>query len=294
MTGNEVRDAALLYCRQVLARTAHYLDCARTDEGWVARVIVVEEKERKGAAGPKRWNMLYEIHLDPGGKPLYHLRLAPWNKAIPAPQPEKTPEPIEAVSTAPEGEGSDFPTPREIQDVARDPDLEGVAAKEATPPVPPPQPAGDEEKAEPEPPPRGEDGSGSSGEALGETPEESLGVALGETPEESLGAALGETPEESPGAALGETPEDILREALEEVVGDGVGGVSEDALESDGTVRESRVDDTSDAEGEEALTPDIGEAPHAEAGPKRPAVQERQGPPKVSFRFTLDDTIKDQ
>jgi hypothetical protein len=269
MTGNEVRDAALLYCRQVLARTAHYLDCARTDEGWAARVIVVEEKERKGAAGPKRWNMLYEIHLDPGGKPLYHLRLAPWNKAIPAPQPEKTPEPIEAVSTAPEGEGSDFPAPRETQDVARDPDLEGVAAEEAAPP-PPSQPAGNEEKAEPELPPRGEDGSGSSGQTLGETPEERLG------------------------AALGETPEDILREALEEVAGDTAGGVSEGALESDGTVRQSRADDTSGAGGEDALTPGIGEAPLAEAGPKRPVVQERQGPPKVSFRFTLGDTIKDQ
>jgi len=233
MTGNEVRDAALLYCRQVLARTAHYLDCARTDEGWAARVIVVEEKERKGAAEPKRWNMLYEIHLDPGGKPLYHLRLAPWNKALPAPQPEETPAPIEAVSTA----------PPETQDVARDPDLEGLVGEEATPP-PPSQPAGDKEQAEPELPPRGEDGNGSSGETLGETPEESLGPALGET------------------------PEDIFREALEEVVGDAAGG-------------------------EEALTPGIGEAPHAEAGPQRPAVQERQGPPKVSFRFALDDTIKD-
>ena len=247
MTGNEVRDAALLYCKQVLARTAHYLDCARTDEGWAARVIVVEEKERKGAAEPKRWNMLYEIHLDPGGKPLYHLRLAPWNKALPAPQPEGTPAPRPEETPAPQPEETPAPieavSATETQDVARDPDLEGVVGEEATPP-PLSQPTGDKERAEPELPPRGEDGSGSSGETLGETPEESLGPALGET------------------------PEDIFREALEEVVGDAAGG-------------------------EEVLTPGIGEAPHPEAGPKRPAVQERQGPPKVSFRFALDDTIKD-
>jgi hypothetical protein len=144
MNGDKIRDAALLYCKQVLTKTAYYLDCAQTDEGWSARVIVVEKRESQGAAGSKRWNMLYEVHLSPGYEALYHVRCGPWNKPLPA---TTAPEPVPAevlsllAGDAPDGpsEAPEFPRPSEAtpSDTGAFPQVWAIPAPETGEPAVP-------------------------------------------------------------------------------------------------------------------------------------------------------------
>jgi len=91
MTEERIRDAALAYMKQALGKECHCLDAVMVDDEWVARVVAAESKERRGAtSGPKRWQVLYQVHLGLDGEPLYHVKKGLWEKdlpEVPAPQP---------------------------------------------------------------------------------------------------------------------------------------------------------------------------------------------------------------
>jgi hypothetical protein len=133
MTEERMRDAALAYMKQALGKECHCLDAVMVDEEWVARVVAVETKERRGAtSGPKRWQVLYQVHLGLDGEPLYHVKKGLWEKDIPEvpapppapatkaqPQAPALPPPavapvvlVETPETVPEPElGAEPPTP---------------------------------------------------------------------------------------------------------------------------------------------------------------------------------------
>jgi len=91
MTEERIKDAALAYMKQALGKQCHCLDAVMVDDEWVARVVAVEPKERRGAtSGPKRWQVLYQVHLGLDGEPLYHVKKGLWEKdlsEVPAPEP---------------------------------------------------------------------------------------------------------------------------------------------------------------------------------------------------------------
>jgi hypothetical protein len=91
MTEERIRDAALAYMKHALGKECHCLDAVMVDDEWVARVVAVESKERRGAtSGPKRWQVLYQVHLGLDGEPLYYVKKGLWEKdlpEVPAPQP---------------------------------------------------------------------------------------------------------------------------------------------------------------------------------------------------------------
>jgi len=95
MTEERMRDAALAYMKQALGKECHCLDAVMVDEEWVARVVAAETKERRGAtSGPKRWQVLYQVHLGLDGEPLYHVKKGLWEKdlpEVPAPPPAVAP-----------------------------------------------------------------------------------------------------------------------------------------------------------------------------------------------------------
>jgi hypothetical protein len=93
MTEERIKDAALWYMKQALGKECRCLDAVMSDDEWVARVVVVEPKERRGAtSGPRRWQVLYQVHLGLDGEPLYHVKKGLWDKELPeVPAPATAP-----------------------------------------------------------------------------------------------------------------------------------------------------------------------------------------------------------
>ena len=160
MTEERMKDAALAYMKQALGKECHCLDAVMTDDEWVARVVAVEPKERRGAtSGPKRWQVLYQVHLGLDGEPLYHVKKGLWEKDLPEvpapppapatkapPQAPETPPPAvapvvlaETPETVPELEpGAEPPTPVFAEppatvDLSEIPITVGAAEDAATP-----------------------------------------------------------------------------------------------------------------------------------------------------------------
>jgi len=108
MTEERIRDAALAYMKRALGKECHCLDAVMSEDEWVARVVAVESKERRGAtSGPKRWRVLYQVHLGLAGEPLYHVKKGLWEKDLPE---VPAPEPAPATKAQPQAPATPPPT----------------------------------------------------------------------------------------------------------------------------------------------------------------------------------------
>ena len=107
MTEERMKDAALAYMKRALGKECHCLDAVMSDDEWVARVVAVEPKERRGAtSGPKRWQVLYQVHLGLDGEPLYHVNKGLWEKDLP-----EVPAPPPAPATKAQPQAPALPPP---------------------------------------------------------------------------------------------------------------------------------------------------------------------------------------
>lgn len=272
--------AALGYSERILGRKARYVDQVATEEGRTVRIVVTEERARKGQTEPKRWHILYEIHLDPQHKPLYHVRKGYWSKPLPEPAAVAEPGPGQppettgrAAGAAPEEGESDvaFATRLRAEYAAPRAGVEAPGKAGAETPGPAAESGGLERQlgqpASREPEERTHVGVGQAtrGPVAGEEAEQ---VVSGEIFEEET------NPEEAgeAGAAEAEEGEKPEAQPLEEgPAGDESGPGADIILE------------------EETPPPAAAVPVH---GPARPPLQERQGPPKVSFRFASDSSVR--
>ncbi len=257
MTSERARRAAEDYLGKALGRTIYYLDSVPTDEEWVVRLVLVEQRPRAGGGDPKRWNVLYEVHLDHGFTPLYHVRRGYWDKPLPNLRPE--PEPGEE-----QFENGTEPRLRA-----------GVASPRA----------GDDAGAADLAAAEGVEGQPDSAQAHAAETDGSGGVGV---------RAEGVAGEEA--APVVSEPEYIAEEKEPEVpvepVEDEVpaeeaepGGLTEEPAE--GGAGEPAV-----VAVEEPL-PEAAPEATAPTGPARPSAQERQGPPKVSFQYVSDEAVRE-
>ncbi len=324
MTGDGIRSAALAYCRQVLARTAYFVDSAQTEEDWTARLVVVEERERKGSAEPKRWHALYEVHLDAELRPLYHVKRGYWDKGLPAGgsvevEPEAVgppetsaeaalpPGPAEPAEAAggPAPEAPAVPVERASREAAMEPGP-GESSMERAPGESSVEQAPGEESRDDGPQtrlrigfvaPRAGDGAGESAHDGSEGVERHPGSG------ELSRAATGCPADPGAGGAVGDVREEARPEMTES---DFVGGFPVEVTE--GQPAEEQAAEPTEAEVLQEMAPEAGPggtegitlteapaevaAPGAPPGPSRPSVQERQGPPRVSFRFASNNDIR--
>jgi len=100
MADEQVRAAAVAYVRQALKKDARFLDARMVEDEWTVRVVVSEKRTKKGAGGPRSWQVLYEVRLGADLQPLYHVRRGLWDKAVPAePAPEQEPDAAPAAGS---------------------------------------------------------------------------------------------------------------------------------------------------------------------------------------------------
>jgi len=307
MTDQKAKDAALTYCREVLGKTAHPVNVARTEEDWTVKVVV--EEKAGGSASAKRWYALYEVHLDPElQRPPYHLKKGYWSGPVPAAAAVPTPAPVPG-SVAPAE--PDRPTPTFEPETAgqEGPDHETEARLRTD--LEPPR-VGDDlgEGAVPELPP----GDEQTGRALGapvETPvvqavapeEPFTGPPAGENIREEATAPVTRSerePERAGEPAVPAEPEEQLGPAeglADNVEEEGTWSRPEEELPPLEPVGQAATEPVATAGEAGPAATSAGEPGAAgdsraqDRSPARPAVQERQGPPKVSFRFAADDKL---
>lgn len=270
MTDDGVRNAALAYCNQVLARTAYFVDATWTEEDWTARLVLVQEKERKGSAEPKRWYVLYEVHLDAEFKPLYHVRKGYWNKALPADA-----GPAEAGTQA---SAEEVPGEENRDDASQEGLRIGFAAPRAGEETPESVLA-EASAVERQPEPGAGRETGPS-HTVGPATRDSVGVAREEAEPavtESVFVAGRKPPEFPVEEAEGEQIQEQAAEATEVEVPE----------ERTPEAEPGGAEDITLTEGPPAVA-----APGTAGGPSRPLAQERQGPPKVTFRFASDNAVR--
>ncbi|MCL6581673.1 MAG: hypothetical protein K6U08_08700 [Firmicutes bacterium] len=125
MADEQVRAAAVAYVRQALKKDARFLDARMVEDEWVVRVVVSEQRTKKGAGGPRSWQVLYEVHLGADFQPLYHVRRGLWDKAVP------TEPAAERASDADPAAGSPEPPVRPEEEPELEPAPEQAETRDA-------------------------------------------------------------------------------------------------------------------------------------------------------------------
>lgn len=324
MAEDRVRRAALAYMARRLGKDARFVDATPDQDGWMARVVVTEGRG-KGGAAPKQWHVLYEVHLGPALEELYHVRKGFWDKALPAEEPEPAPEAPEAAP-APAPEPKPAAPARAPEPAPAPPDSAPGPANTADAPAKPapveeegkedgattrvrigfvaPR-AGDTVEAggttdaggvedverQPQPPIGPDAGYGTGAEAPGERSREKEAIAVTSGREDDRPGEERLEDVEAGGSAesLDEGPATDEAEGAETVAGD----EGESVLEGLPGLADEPENEPGAAPGPLGEAGQRAEPTPAATGVPRPMVGEKQGPPKVNFRFVLEGRVRE-